>query len=143
MVPVGYAIVHLWQQANASRPPRGSWPQAHITRAMNQIWQDETGKPLRYVAGHFWPAGLVALSGRTMPTVLVDGDLASAPGTTLSDVRKGGLLIVNTPNHATTPDTFPGLAAAKKIGTLTLPFPYGRRGQTISLRYAIIAPDPN
>lgn len=138
---VGFACVHLWQQSIDARPPRGSWPRVEMAAAVRQIWTDETGRPLRYVAGHFWPVGLVTLSGGAMPTLLVDGDLASAPGVTLADLKRDGVLIINAPNHTVTPDTLAGLAAPRKIGTVTIPFRQGRRGQTVTLRYAIVAPE--
>ncbi|MEQ1834150.1 MAG: GNAT family N-acetyltransferase, partial [Candidatus Eisenbacteria bacterium] len=84
VVPVVVAGVHLGRGANEARPSRAHWPQAEMAARFRVLWREQTGRPLRYVAGHFWPAGLIALSGRDMPIVIVDGNISAAPGTTLS-----------------------------------------------------------
>ena len=140
IVPIGFAVVHVGRGAYETRPARAHWPQAEISRAMRGLFRDETGRPLRFVAGPFWGAGLVALSGRDMPTVIVDGDLASAPGVTMDALKRDGVLIVETGEAAATAQRLATLATPSKSGETTFPIASGRRGQSVTIKWAIIAP---
>lgn len=140
VAPVVFTAVYVRERAGSARMPRSSWPQAELAAAARAAWQAETGQPLRYVSGPFWPAGLVALTGGPMPRVIVDGNLAAARGVSLDDVRRAGVLILATHGEPVTPADLAGLPPARKIGSIVVPFRHNRKGQTVTLRYAIIAP---
>lgn len=140
VAPLVFGAVHIARGAYEARPARAHWPQADISRALNELWRAETGQPLRFVAGPFWPAGLVALSGRDMPVVIVGGDLASAPGVTMAQLKRDGVLIVGTTGMAETVPRLAGLGVPAKSGDLTFPIAGARRGQSVRLTWALIPP---
>lgn len=140
IAPIVFGIVHLARGAYELRPARAHWPQAEISRALRALWQAETGQPLRHVAGPFWPAGLVALSGSNMPIVVVDGDLASAPGVTIGQLQRDGVLIVDVAGRGETSPRLAGLGTLTKGGQMTFPIAGARRGQSVTLTWALIPP---
>jgi 4-amino-4-deoxy-L-arabinose transferase-like glycosyltransferase len=76
------------------RPLRGNWPQAAISADLEARWAQETGAPLRIVAGEIWNAGLVGLRSRTPPSILIGGDYSQSPWVTPEEVARDGALIV-------------------------------------------------
>jgi hypothetical protein len=141
VAPLLYCCFYLWAAAFERRPQRGQWPQAEIAATFRKLWQEETGTRLTYVAGHFWPAGLVAIAPGGIATVVVNGELAAAPGLSIAQLKRDGVLIVNTERQSQTPTTFEGLSAPAKTGELTFALVGARRGQTVTFTYAIIKPE--
>ena len=142
IVPLIFSIVHVVRGGLEPRPSRAHWPRAEISRAMHAVWTAETGRPLRHVAGQFWGAGLVALSGRNMPAVIVDGDLASSPGISRDDLKRDGVLIVETTGSMAATQALAKLGPPSKSGQTTFLIPGARRGQSVTFTWAIIPPAP-
>ncbi len=140
ITPLLFTGAHLWSRAYDKRPQRGQWPQVEIAAKFRTLWIKETGVPLTFVAGHFWPAGLAALDASRMPVVIVNGELEAAPGVALQDLKRHGVLIVNLPTQTQTPTQWPGLEPPSKTGEITFPLTGARRGQTVTFSYAIIRP---
>ena len=84
--------------------------------------------------------GLVALSARNMPVVIVDGDLASAPGVTMVQLKQDGVLIVGTLGIADTVAKLAPLGVPTKNGEMIFSIAGARRGQSVRLTWAIIPP---
>lgn len=123
-------------------PLRGNWPQARISETLEQRWQEETGAPLRIVAGDIWTAGLIGLGQADPPSVLIDGDYATSPWVTPADVERSGALIVWSEEE---PPSLTALLNHATRGRLTVRAPYARAeaAPNIIINYAIIPPrDP-
>lgn len=120
-------------------PLRGNWPQARISETLEQRWQEETGAPLRIVAGDIWTAGLVGLGDTNPPSVLIDGDYEISPWVTPADVARDGALVVWSEEP---PPTLSALVDGAVLGRLTVRAPYARANTApnIVINYAIIPP---
>ena len=75
-------------------PPTTAWPQKEITRRFEAVWETETKAPLKLVAGDAWEGGLVALSGKHMPSLLIDMEERRAPWISTERIARDGLLVV-------------------------------------------------
>lgn len=120
-------------------PLRGNAPESAITRAMERQWRDETGAPLRIVAGDIWTAGLVGLSAAQPPSVLINGDFSISPWVSRSRAADKGVLVVwqegQTPNAdlaALIGDALPQRA--------TFPYRDFPDAPPLVLNYVIVAP---
>ncbi len=120
-------------------PLRGNWPQSRISDTLEQRWQEETGAPLRIVAGDIWTAGLIGLGQADPPSVLIDGDYAISPWVTPADVARSGALIVWSEEE---PPSLTALLNHATRGRLTVRAPYARAeaAPNIVINYAIIPP---
>ena len=93
-LPLIYVGDTLLEPRLTGRPKRQGWPQAEMNRRFQAIWQKQTGKPLRIVAGDFWTAGLVALSPGDMPSIFTNGNFDTAPWITPERLKREGALLV-------------------------------------------------
>jgi Dolichyl-phosphate-mannose-protein mannosyltransferase len=71
-----------------------AWPQKEISRRFETIWEAETNAPLKLVAGDAWEGGLVALSAKQMPSLLIDMEERRAPWIGRDRIIRDGLLII-------------------------------------------------
>jgi 4-amino-4-deoxy-L-arabinose transferase-like glycosyltransferase len=121
-------------------PLRGNWPQAAMSRALERAWASETGNaPLRVVAGDIWTAGLVGMSDRAPPSVLINGDYAISPWVSEAEVARCGALVV-WPDDDEPPATLQALARDHAGGAATLRYPRASNAPPLIVRYAIIPP---
>lgn len=122
------------------KPLKGNWPQAGITRGLEEAWAHETGNmPLRIVAGDIWTGGLVGMSDRPPPSVLINGDLSISPWVTPARLNAQGALVVWKDG-----DTPPALAQRGNhvISHLFVAYPSARRAPPLKLDYVILYPEP-
>jgi 4-amino-4-deoxy-L-arabinose transferase-like glycosyltransferase len=122
------------------KPLKVNWPQVGLTRGLEQAWANETGNaPLRIVAGDIWTAGLVGMSDREPPSVLINGDLSISPWVTPQRLADEGALVVWKDG-----DTPPALAARGNgvISKLYVAYPSARRAPPLVLDYVILYPHP-
>lgn len=94
VLPLGYGLDTLLEGRLSGKPKRQNWPQAAIATRFDQLWREQTGKPLRIVTGERWVAGLVALKAGPMPSILTDGDLSISPWITQERLARQGTLVV-------------------------------------------------
>ena len=74
--------------------PTTAWPQKEISRRFEVIWEAETKAPLKLVAGDAWEGGLVALSAKHMPSLLIDMEDRRAPWIGRDRIARDGLLVI-------------------------------------------------
>ncbi len=121
-------------------PLRGNWPQAALSRALERAWSTETsGAPLRIVAGDIWTAGLVGMSDRAPPSVLINGDFAISPWVSADEVARCGALVV-WPDNVEPPQGLPVLAHGQPRSSVTLPYPQFPGAPPLVIDYAVIPP---
>lgn len=95
VVVSGLYLAHARFGAQFTNDPlRGNAPEAAITSAFEREWRDETGAPLRVVAGDIWTAGLVGLSATQPPSVLINGDFSISPWLSPERATAEGVLVV-------------------------------------------------
>ena len=75
-------------------PVTTRWPQQEIQRRFEAIWETETKSPLKLVAGDAWEGGLVALSAKHKPSLLIDMEERRAPWISPDRIARDGLLII-------------------------------------------------
>jgi hypothetical protein len=136
------ADTYFWPRFS-KEPARQNWPQAAIADRFRQIWHNETGKPLRIVAGESmnWASGLVALSKGDMPSVFTNASYQRSPWITPERVARDGVLVVwpvktgnepppaeleaivasNVPRYEEFPLRHPGRAKSVQIGYVIIP----------------------
>ncbi len=93
IVPLVYAGVK-GLGAQSGWPSTIAWPQKNISQRFEAIWEAETKAPLNLVAGDAWEGGLVALSGKHMPSLLIDMDARRSPWISKERTARDGLLVI-------------------------------------------------
>ena len=126
------------------RPSPVNWPQAEIAKRMHAHWAKATNLPLRIVIGDSEPAGLVALTGAAVPSLVIDGDLSFSPWVTPERIAAQGALVVwrQLPDQ---PQPKLGdvakFTAGLTIGSETFKWPRRtKKTEPLQLGYAIILP---
>ncbi len=94
VLPLVYIADTLIEPRLTGHPKRQGWPQVEMNQRFQAIWQKQTGRPLRIVAGDFWTAGLVALSPGDMPSIFTNGNFDTAPWITPERLKREGALLV-------------------------------------------------
>ena len=141
-IPIGYALAVPFVNRMSSAPPlRVNWPQAEIARTLSAAWTAETHKPLRIVAGSSWMAGLVGIDHPDRPSILTEGLFAFSPWITLEQLSRDGALLVWTdfPGNPATPQVL-AMTEGRPIKEIKLPFPRGRPGLALVVKYAVLPP---
>lgn len=93
---LSFAAASAFETSLRKKPSRTSWPQEAIAKRMRQIWANETGAPLRIVAGDHdnWVSSLVALTGGPVASILTAGNFGYSPWITPERLRTQGALVV-------------------------------------------------
>jgi Dolichyl-phosphate-mannose-protein mannosyltransferase len=94
IMPLIYIADTLIEPRLTGHPKRQGWPQAEMNRRFQALWTQQTGKPLRIVAGDFWTGGLVALSPGDMPSIFTNGNFDTAPWITPERLKREGALLI-------------------------------------------------
>lgn len=125
--------------AITGKPLRGNWPQADVSRQLEDEWLLATNMPLRIVAGDIWTSGLIGFEDRDPPSVLINGDYAAAPWVSSEDVARHGALIVWSGGE---PGALPAFRQGLETHELRVRSPYARadNAQDIIVHYAILPP---
>ena len=142
-LPIGYAADTLLEARFTGHIKRQNWPQAAIAARFDALWQAQTHKPLRIVAGERWVAGLAALTASGNPSILTDGSFTLSPWITPERLRAEGALVVweVRPGAAAAP---PGhlavLIGGTKSGVEQFAVPLFPNAPPLSIGYAIVPP---
>ena len=142
LIPLGYGLLSPYAGRYGWSPPlRVNWPQRDVSRALATAWTQETGKPLKIVAGAAWMAGLVALDHPDRPSILTEGQLKFSPWITPERLKRDGALAVWVEGRgAVGMPALDALIAGKPVKEVRIPFPRNKPGQDIVVKYAIIPP---
>ncbi|GAM99905.1 hypothetical protein U91I_03560 [alpha proteobacterium U9-1i] len=131
----GLYFAHMRYGARFTDDPlRGNWPQANMSRALQDAWAEETGgAPLRIVAGDIWTAGLLGMSDPNPPSVLINDDLSISPWITQDQLTRDGALYVWVEN----PDD-----TREADGRVTLRYPLFPDAPPLRINYRVAPPAP-
>ncbi|PTW59768.1 dolichyl-phosphate-mannose-protein mannosyltransferase [Breoghania corrubedonensis] len=136
LLPVAFSAQVPVARALGKKPPRNGAPMPAIAGSVTAAWRAATKRPLRYVGGDTWLAGLVAAGSADRPTLVADRDLTYSPWVTREDIARDGLLIVGFPKDP--PPSQPGMEP-RSIGDVEIP---GAGSRPLIIRYAIYPPRP-
>ena len=90
----GLYVYHHTNRAELSdKPMRTLWPQEVIASRFHQLFQQQTGHPLKLVAATDWVGGLIASAPTTSTRVMIDGDPVKSPWISETDIKKQGILV--------------------------------------------------
>jgi 4-amino-4-deoxy-L-arabinose transferase-like glycosyltransferase len=141
MVPLAYGAVIKLDATQGSRPAlRVNWPQRAIAERLGEVWLQQTGQPLRIVAGGPWLAGLVGLTNRDTPSILSNGELTLSPWITADRIDRQGLLAVWDAGSRRIPPPLRLLIATSRWGEESFTFPGSRGRQPLAIGYAVVPP---
>jgi 4-amino-4-deoxy-L-arabinose transferase-like glycosyltransferase len=118
LVGIGFAIEAIHPYGNM--PQRTNWPMKELSSKTVALWRSATDKPLLYVGGDAWTAGLVAVGMTPQPLVMIGTDAKRSPWLTLNDVKAKGVALVFQDDRSA-PD-FCGADAIKASVPLSEPF---------------------
>jgi 4-amino-4-deoxy-L-arabinose transferase-like glycosyltransferase len=140
-VPLAYGAVIKLDATLGSRPAlRVNWPQRAIGERLGEVWLQQTGQPLRIVAGGPWLAGLVGLTNRDTPSILSNGDLTLSPWITADRIDRQGLLAVWEAGSRSIPPPLLLLIATRRWGEENFNFPGSDSRQPLVIGYAVVPP---
>ncbi len=87
-----------WHQLT-NKYARASYPGPELAKALDQKWRLAfPGKPLRYIVGTSWEAGVASFESSFQTQVLIDGDLTISPWISKAKLSSCGALVVWDPN---------------------------------------------
>ena len=135
----GYYVQRRYASDLTGQWARENWPQAAISAQFEDQWRQQVGRPLRIVAGDPWLAGMIGLTDRSPPSILLDGRLDHAPWITPRDIEANGLLAVWGPEGAY-PVALDPLLKGRAVQTLTFANPAFPRLKPVTLDYVIVRP---
>ncbi len=141
LLPTAYALASTYVPRWQGRHPRTQWPDRAMAARFAGLWQKETGKPLRIVAGDGWLAGLIALRSTPRLSVFTDGDYSEAPWITPQRLSREGALAVwqEAWGHPAPVEKLPGL---KFEGTQTFRWPDNPNAPPLRIGWGIVPPAP-
>ena len=141
---LGYAVVVKF---DAHRPSgsslRVNWPQRTIAARLGEIWTQNTGEPLRIVAGSPWLAALVGISHKDRPSILTNGDLRLSPWISRDRIEREGLLAVWDAGNQNIPPALLPLIDTARSGETKFGFKGDEGGHQVHIGYAVIPPKPS
>lgn len=107
----------------------------------SQIWRENTGSELAYVAGDMWTTANVTLHANSRPSMFLEHDPALSPWIDIKDVQKKGVMILwRGPGSIPTgkiANLYPGLG---RQGTEQIPFHSYGTIPDLQLNWIIIPP---
>jgi len=140
IVPIGYGVVVLVLPRLNGTHMRVAWPQAEISRRMAAIWANETGQPLGIVGGDDWIAGLIGISAKDQPSLLIKGELALSPWISAERLHRQGMLVVWNTDRERIPPALKPLVAARITRQERLRWRSGD-ARELAIGYVIIPPN--
>ena len=139
IAPFGYALVVGLVRPASGNPMLVNWPQAEIAERMGSAWRRATGSPLRIVAGDNRAVGVVGLTAKDEPAVLVGGDLALSPWISSCRLAAEGLFVVwEAPQRI--PKPLLPMIALHPVGEEHFPWRHCVKCPDLVIKYAIISP---
>jgi 4-amino-4-deoxy-L-arabinose transferase-like glycosyltransferase len=124
----------------STEPTRQNWPQAAIAQRFRDIWQTETGQPLRIVAGEpmNWAGGLVSLAPGDMPSIFTGADYARSPWITPERVAREGVLVVWPDKGTGTPNELAAIVGTHVPRYEEFPLRHPGRAKSVRVGYVVI-----
>jgi 4-amino-4-deoxy-L-arabinose transferase-like glycosyltransferase len=142
-VPIGYAASVAFADSQTKKPLGVSWPQAAMSQRFSEIWQGETHRPLRIVAGDVWTAGLVALSAPDRPSIFTEADPTLSPWITPDRLAGEGALVVWQDKGERPPARLAEFIAQAPQHTEEFAWPDNKDRPPLRIGYAIVPPAPS
>lgn len=139
-IPLGYAIVVQAGPFRRGLPMRVNWPQDQIAQRFEEIWDRETGAPLKLVGGSAWVSNLIALTARGRPSVYTGQKPGDAPWVTRERLERDGALFVWESRRAEVPPLARPYVTAFEVREESFAADRWLRGPPIVIRYVVVPP---
>jgi 4-amino-4-deoxy-L-arabinose transferase-like glycosyltransferase len=91
--PLAYGVAK-YAGSYENPPAPTNWPQREISQRFEALWEAETKAPLKLVGGDVLEAGIVALTAKHTPSLLIDLKTYRAPWITRERIKRDGLLAI-------------------------------------------------
>lgn len=141
--PLALGFASLLGPAIGAAPLRTAWPSPELAQQLTAIWREETGKPLKLVAGDTWESGLVSTYSPDAPSVFVQAIPRINPWVDAERIARDGVLVVW---NAALPYPFmpyESLGPFTATGEVTAPFGPASKVPAVHFRWAIRPPQPS
>jgi 4-amino-4-deoxy-L-arabinose transferase-like glycosyltransferase len=139
VVPLVYAVVKINNWGNAEVAST-SWPQQEMSQRFEAVWDAETKAPLQLVAGDALEGGLIALTAKHRPSLLIDMEARRTPWITADRVARDGLLVIWPVTFKAGDEKLRALTSACTTKTLSFPLTARPAAKPLVLHYCIIPP---
>jgi hypothetical protein len=139
LVPAGYAINHIVTYRTAQKPLRTQYPMEAISSEVRTRFEEETGAPLRLVAGDIFSAGLVALPAERRIGVLIDGDFIKAPWIEPGRLDEEGLVLLWETRREPA-ETLTALIGDRPVESFEVP--WSKNPEILPLNYSYVVVPP-
>lgn len=120
ILPMAYALQVPLSLSQKGKPNRITWPMDQVIAEAEEAWRQSTDKPLKFVGGDRWLAGLVSLSPNGRRHLLIGHQIDyKSPWISLKDIKKHGILMFSKkmpPNHLGLPFEKTGSYEVEWIG---------------------------
>ncbi|MBI3677199.1 MAG: glycosyltransferase family 39 protein [Proteobacteria bacterium] len=141
VMPAAYVLSAIAVPVMSGKPSRSIWPDRALADTFERAWTEQTGRPLRIVAGDSWLAGLVAMRSSSRPSVLIDGNLAISPWITAQAIQRDGVLAIWQVRSSTLPPAaIAKLDGLKVMGVKTIAWPYQHSLAPLRVGWGIVFP---
>ncbi|HZP20185.1 MAG TPA: glycosyltransferase family 39 protein [Bauldia sp.] len=125
--------------AGSQAPRRAAFPGEVIAAQLTALWRQNTGEPLRIVAGDTWTSGVVAAYSPDRPSVFVDAGTDINPWISPQRLATEGALVVWDTDTPEPPPDLASLGPFTAIGKVSAPYP-GAHDRIAFFRWAIRPP---
>ena len=75
-------------------PPRSNWPMRELSERVDELWQRKTGKPLSFIGGSPFIAGLAAIGRESRPSVMIGSTIGHSPWLIEEQVVRDGIIFL-------------------------------------------------
>ncbi len=134
----GQAIIEPFWKTKHSRI---HYPGQAVANAMADIWKEEVGTDLAYVAGDMWTTANVTLHAPSRPSMFLEHDEDLSPWIDVEDVQKKGVMILWRGNAAAPGGHIQNLYPnSGQHGRKTLPFHSYGTFPELTINWLIIPP---
>ncbi|WP_338849315.1 glycosyltransferase family 39 protein [Massilia sp. W12] len=85
----------IWWTQLTGKYTRAAYPGPELARELDARWrQAHPGKPLKYIIGTPWEAGVASFYSSYAPQIVIDADLRISPWVTAQDIYRCGAITV-------------------------------------------------
>jgi 4-amino-4-deoxy-L-arabinose transferase-like glycosyltransferase len=137
--PLAYGVA---KYAGSYETPPGptNWPQREISQRFEALWEAETNAPLKLVGGDVLEAGIVALTAKHTPSLLIDLKTYRVPWITPERIKRDGLLAIWPYTYKPGYETFQELTKNCKAKPQSFKVSARPDGKPLVLWYCIFPP---
>ena len=135
--PLLYGLVKVRATTSESST---TWPQREFSRHMEALWEAETKSPLMIVAGDPVEAGMVALTAKHRPSLIIHMDRRNSPWISADQIEKHGVLVMWHRDFKEGQQQHWTLTRGCKAKQASVPWPSEPQGGPFVLNYCIIPP---